>query len=149
VTALVAVGTLTAAFLAHGLATRPVRAEARGHTMAYVFGLPRAELLVAGYLIATVGALLLSGEPLAHRARSPGRGGRPGVLAAVAAGVRVDLVRTGGGLLAGPVRMGEPASRPEVGSPGGHLPFIAVPLWPSAVRRKPGSSTAARTRSER
>jgi hypothetical protein len=34
VTALVAVGALTAAFLAHGLATRPVRAEIRGHTMA-------------------------------------------------------------------------------------------------------------------
>ncbi|MFJ4201050.1 DUF6629 family protein [Streptomyces sviceus] len=58
----VAVGALTAAFLAHGLATRPVRAEIRGHTMAYVIGLPRAELLVAGYLIATVGALLLSGD---------------------------------------------------------------------------------------
>ncbi|MET8079553.1 DUF6629 family protein [Streptomyces sp. NPDC005303] len=60
--AVVAVGALTAAFLAHGLATRPVRAEIRGHTMAYVIGLPRAELLVAGYLIATVGALLLSGD---------------------------------------------------------------------------------------
>ncbi|NEA98711.1 DUF6629 family protein [Streptomyces sp. SID13726] len=58
----VAVGAVTAAFLAHGLATRPVRAEIRGHTMAYVIGLPRAELLVAGYLIATVGALLLSGD---------------------------------------------------------------------------------------
>ncbi|MFI0509267.1 DUF6629 family protein [Streptomyces sp. WSLK1-5] len=62
VAALVAVGALTAAFLAHGLATRPVRAEIRGHTMAYVIGLPQAELLVAGYLIATVGALLLSGD---------------------------------------------------------------------------------------
>ena len=62
VAALVAVGALTAAFLVHGLATRPVRAEIRGHTMAYVIGLPRAELLVAGYLIATVGALLLSGD---------------------------------------------------------------------------------------
>jgi hypothetical protein len=62
VAALVAVGALTAAFLARGLATRPVRAEIRGHTMAYVIGLPRAELLVAGYLIATVGALLISGD---------------------------------------------------------------------------------------
>ncbi|KUM87377.1 MULTISPECIES: DUF6629 family protein [Streptomyces] len=62
VAAFVAVGALTAAFLAHGLATRPVRAEIRGHTMAYVIGLPRAELLVAGYLIATVGALLLCGD---------------------------------------------------------------------------------------
>ncbi|KUN58595.1 hypothetical protein AQJ46_42730 [Streptomyces canus] len=62
VTAVVAVGVVTAAFLAHALATRPVRAEIRGHTMAYVIGLPDAELLVAGYLIATVGALLLSGD---------------------------------------------------------------------------------------
>lgn len=62
VTAVVAVGVVTAAFLAHALATRPVRAEIRGHTMAYVIGLPHAELLVAGYLISTVGALLLSGD---------------------------------------------------------------------------------------
>ncbi|MEV7731894.1 DUF6629 family protein [Streptomyces sp. NPDC088921] len=62
VTPVVAVGAVTAAFLAHALATRPARAEIRGHTMAYVIGLPHAELLVAGYLIATVGALLLSGD---------------------------------------------------------------------------------------
>ncbi|KUM74402.1 DUF6629 family protein [Streptomyces griseorubiginosus] len=62
VTPLVLLGTATAAFLAYGLATRPVRAEIRGHTMAYVIGLPHAQLLVAGYLVATVGALLLSGE---------------------------------------------------------------------------------------
>ncbi|MFC8362853.1 DUF6629 family protein [Streptomyces griseorubiginosus] len=62
VTPLVLLGTATAAFLAYGLATRPVRAEIRGHTMAYVIGLPHARLLVAGYLVATVGALLLSGE---------------------------------------------------------------------------------------
>ncbi|CAM5686014.1 DUF6629 family protein [Streptomyces canus] len=61
-TAVVAVGVVTAAFLAHALATHPVRAEIRGHTMAYVIGLPHAELLVAGYLVATVGALLLSGD---------------------------------------------------------------------------------------
>jgi hypothetical protein len=62
VTAVVAVGVVTAAFLVHALVTRPVRAEIRGRTMAYVIGLPHAELLVAGYLIATVGALLLSGD---------------------------------------------------------------------------------------
>ncbi|MCX4852629.1 hypothetical protein OG426_06540 [Streptomyces canus] len=62
VTPVVAVGAVTAAFLAHALATRPVRAEIRGRTMAYVIGLPHAELLVVGYLIATVGALLLSGD---------------------------------------------------------------------------------------
>lgn len=62
VTVAVTVGAVTAACLAYGLATRPVRAEIRGHTMAYVIGLPQAELLIAGYLIATVGALLLSGD---------------------------------------------------------------------------------------
>ena len=63
VTATVLVWTVTAGFLAYGLATRPVRAEIRGHTMAYVIGLPQAQLLVAAYLVATVGALLLSGDP--------------------------------------------------------------------------------------
>ncbi|MFC8431360.1 DUF6629 family protein [Streptomyces sp. NPDC057253] len=62
VTAVVPVGLVTAGFLAYGLATRPVRAEIRGHTMAYVIGLPEAQLLVAAYLVATVGALLLSGD---------------------------------------------------------------------------------------
>lgn len=62
VTAVVPVGAVTAALLGYGLTTRPVRAEIRGRTMAYVIGLPHAELLVAGYLIATVGALLLSGD---------------------------------------------------------------------------------------
>ncbi|MGW1065290.1 DUF6629 family protein [Streptomyces aureus] len=57
-----AVGVVTAALLAHALAAHPARAEIRGHTMGYVVDLPRAELVVAGYLFATVGALLLSGE---------------------------------------------------------------------------------------
>jgi hypothetical protein len=55
-----AAGAATAAILTHGLATRPVTAEIRGHTVGYAFGLPHAPLLVAGYLLATVGSLLLS-----------------------------------------------------------------------------------------
>ncbi|WP_217169408.1 DUF6629 family protein [Streptomyces sp. AC512_CC834] len=71
-----AVGVATAAALAYVLATRPVRAEIRGHTVAYVVDVPHAELLVGGYLVATVGALLLAGD----------RGLRAlGVLAAVGA----------------------------------------------------------------
>ncbi|MEU6355774.1 DUF6629 family protein [Streptomyces sp. NPDC047072] len=62
VTPLVALGALTAAGLAYGIATRPVRAEIRGHTVGYATGLPHPELLVAGYLVATVGSLLLSGD---------------------------------------------------------------------------------------
>ncbi|MGW2231852.1 DUF6629 family protein [Streptomyces formicae] len=56
------VGCATAAALAHALATRTVTAEIRGHTVGYSLGLPRAELVVAGYLFATIGSLLLSGD---------------------------------------------------------------------------------------
>ncbi len=57
-----AAGVTTAAVLAYSLATHPVRAEIRGHTVGYVLGLDHADVLVAGYLLATVGALLLSGD---------------------------------------------------------------------------------------
>ncbi|MFE1291134.1 DUF6629 family protein [Streptomyces sp. NPDC058751] len=57
-----AAGAVTAAVLAHAMTVRPVRAEVRGHTMGYVVDLPRPELVIAGYLFATVGALLLSGD---------------------------------------------------------------------------------------
>ncbi|MFF4803603.1 DUF6629 family protein [Streptomyces sp. NPDC001351] len=58
----VASGVATSAVLAYAIATRPVRAEIRGHTVGYVIGLPYAGVLIAGYLLATVGALLLSGD---------------------------------------------------------------------------------------
>ncbi|MFD0149635.1 DUF6629 family protein [Streptomyces sp. NPDC055721] len=54
------VGCMTGAVLAPRLATRPVTAEIRGHTLGYVVDLPYAALLIAGYLLATVGALLLA-----------------------------------------------------------------------------------------
>ncbi|MFB7086910.1 DUF6629 family protein [Streptomyces sp. NPDC056296] len=57
-----AAGVATAAVLAYVLATRPVRAEIRGHTIGYVVDLPYTPLLIAGYLVATVGSLLLSGD---------------------------------------------------------------------------------------
>ncbi|MFD3727610.1 DUF6629 family protein [Streptomyces sp. NPDC058671] len=53
-------GTVTAAFLAYRLAVRPVTAEVRGHTLGYAVDLPYAPLVLAGYLLATVGALLLA-----------------------------------------------------------------------------------------
>ncbi|MDH6622514.1 hypothetical protein M2271_000301 [Streptomyces sp. LBL] len=59
---LLTVGVATAATLAYGLATGPVTAEIRGHTVGYTFGLPHTPLLIAGYLVATVGSLLLSGD---------------------------------------------------------------------------------------
>ncbi|MER5378534.1 DUF6629 family protein [Streptomyces sp. NPDC002553] len=57
-----AVGVSTAAVLGYALATGPVTAEIRGHTVGYAVGLSHPALLVAGYLAATVGALLLSGD---------------------------------------------------------------------------------------
>ncbi|MFD8971484.1 DUF6629 family protein [Streptomyces sp. NPDC059593] len=55
-----AVGCATGTVLAYRLATRPVTAEIRGHTLGYVVDLPYAALLIACYLFATVGALLLA-----------------------------------------------------------------------------------------
>ncbi|MFI0977625.1 DUF6629 family protein [Streptomyces sp. NPDC021093] len=57
-----AAGVATAAVLAHALATSTVTAEIRGHTVGYSLGLPQAELIVVGYLLATLGSLLLSGD---------------------------------------------------------------------------------------
>ncbi|MEC4020837.1 DUF6629 family protein [Streptomyces sp. H27-D2] len=59
-----AAGLGTAAALAYCLATRPVTAEIRGHTLGYAVDLPYASLIVAGYLLATIGSLLLGGDPL-------------------------------------------------------------------------------------
>ncbi|MFD9425735.1 MULTISPECIES: DUF6629 family protein [unclassified Streptomyces] len=57
-----AAGAVTAVFLGYALSARPVTAEVRGHTLGYVLNLPHPQLLVAGYLLATVGSLLLSGD---------------------------------------------------------------------------------------
>ncbi|MDX3569663.1 DUF6629 family protein [Streptomyces sp. ID05-47C] len=60
--AVLAVGVVTAAGLAYGLAVGPVTAEIRGHTIGYVTDLSHPVLLIVGYLLATVGSLLLSGD---------------------------------------------------------------------------------------
>ncbi|MER6565441.1 DUF6629 family protein [Streptomyces sp. NPDC001093] len=57
-----AAGSLTAVSLARGLATGPVTAEIHGHTLAYVLHVSPVPLLVIGYLLGTVGSLLLSGD---------------------------------------------------------------------------------------
>jgi hypothetical protein len=59
---LLAVGVATAVGLGAGLAYEPVTAQVRGHTLGYGLGLPGAPLLIAGYLLATVGSLLVSGD---------------------------------------------------------------------------------------
>jgi Family of unknown function (DUF6629) len=78
------VGAATAASLASFLATRPVTAEMRGHTLGYVLDLPHSGLLVVGYLAATVGSLLLSGDRLLRLL---------GALVAVGAGICAALWR--------------------------------------------------------
>lgn len=57
-----AAGMLTGAVLAYSIATGPVTAEIRGRTVGYAIDLSHPQLLVAGYLLATVGSLLLSGD---------------------------------------------------------------------------------------
>lgn len=79
-----AAGTVTSAALGYCLADRPVTAEIRGHTLGYVLDLPRPGLLVAGYLLATVGSLLLSGDRWLRLL---------GVLAAVGAAICAALWR--------------------------------------------------------
>lgn len=99
-------GAVTAAVLGRVLTTRPVRAEIRGRTIGYVVDLSYAPLLVAGYLVATAGPLLLSGDRGPAGPRCSGRCGRARLLDPVAAGVRLDLVRVRRRVLAGPVRVG-------------------------------------------
>lgn len=57
-----AAGAATAAVLSYCLATRPVTAEIRGHTIGYGVNVPWMPLVLAGYLFATPGALLLAGD---------------------------------------------------------------------------------------
>ncbi|MEU7301432.1 DUF6629 family protein [Streptomyces sp. NPDC007206] len=57
-----AAGAVTAALLARGLAGDPVTAEIRGHTVGYALHVSPVVPLVVGYLLATVGSLLLSGD---------------------------------------------------------------------------------------
>lgn len=59
-----AIGLATSAVLAVSLARHPPAADIRGHTVGYAVDVPHPSLLVAGYLLATVGALLLAADPL-------------------------------------------------------------------------------------
>jgi len=58
------VGLATSAMLGYVIATGPVSAEPAGHTMRYgVQPIPLGVLVVVGYLVATVGSLLVSDQP--------------------------------------------------------------------------------------
>lgn len=103
---LLALGVATATGLGYGIATGPVTAEIRGRTVGYAVDLPFSSVLVAGYLMATVGSLLLSGDRRLLTAGGGGRHGRVGLLRAVATGVRLDLVRVRGAVVGAAARLG-------------------------------------------
>ncbi|MFE4974125.1 DUF6629 family protein [Kitasatospora sp. NPDC056651] len=65
--ALTLLGVAVAAPLAVALASHPVSAGVHGHTLGYAVGIPHPALLLAGYLLATVGSLLMSGDHLLRR----------------------------------------------------------------------------------
>lgn len=79
-----AAGVATAAALAYALVTRTVSAEIRGHTVGYTLGLSHTGLTVTGYLLATIGSLLVSGDRVLSLL---------GVLTAIGAAVSVVLWR--------------------------------------------------------
>ncbi|MFI2609282.1 DUF6629 family protein [Kitasatospora sp. NPDC018619] len=62
--ALVLLGAAVAVPLAVAVATHPVTATVHGHTLDYAIGVPYPVPLLAGYLLATVGSLLVSGDRL-------------------------------------------------------------------------------------
>ncbi|MFG1807993.1 DUF6629 family protein [Streptomyces sp. NPDC049040] len=59
-----AAGVLTAAVLAASLADRAPSADIRGHTVGYAVHVPHPSWLIATYLFATLGSLLLAPEPV-------------------------------------------------------------------------------------
>ncbi|MFD9128264.1 DUF6629 family protein [Kitasatospora sp. NPDC059571] len=60
--ALAVVGCAVAVPLAVAVLRDPVTVQVRGHTLAYAVGVPWAPVWAVGYLAATVGALLVSGD---------------------------------------------------------------------------------------
>ncbi|MFJ6135379.1 DUF6629 family protein [Kitasatospora sp. NPDC092286] len=60
-------GALVAVPLAVAAATHPVTATEHGRTLTYGIGVPHPAALLTGYLLTTVGALLLSGDRLLRR----------------------------------------------------------------------------------
>ncbi|MET7304553.1 DUF6629 family protein [Embleya sp. NPDC005575] len=60
----VLLGLVVAGALGHALASRPVNAEICGSTVRYSVGIPGAPWVIAGYLVATLGSLLLARDRL-------------------------------------------------------------------------------------
>ncbi|WBP85627.1 DUF6629 family protein [Kitasatospora cathayae] len=64
---LTVLGAVIAIPLAAAVASHPVTATRYGHTLGYAIGIPHPAFLLAGYLLTTVGSLLLSGDRLLRR----------------------------------------------------------------------------------
>ncbi|MGA5821645.1 DUF6629 family protein [Kitasatospora sp. NPDC094028] len=60
--ALALLGAVVAVPLAAAVAVHPVTATVHGHTLGYGIGVPHPTVLLAGYLLATIGSFLLSGD---------------------------------------------------------------------------------------
>lgn len=58
----VVVGLVTCAILAYCLVDEPPVADIRGHTVGYSVDVPHASWAIAGYLVATVGSLLITAD---------------------------------------------------------------------------------------
>ncbi|MCU7821306.1 DUF6629 family protein [Kitasatospora sp. DSM 101779] len=65
--ALAVLGAVVAVPLAVAVLRHPVAAEVRHHMLTYAVGVPRAAVLTVGYLLATLGAPLLSGDAALQR----------------------------------------------------------------------------------
>ncbi|WSY14195.1 hypothetical protein OG928_22025 [Embleya sp. NBC_00896] len=63
-TFLVLLGLVVCGALTHAVASGPVNAEICGNTVRYSVGIPAAPWLIAGYLVATLGSLLLARDRL-------------------------------------------------------------------------------------
>lgn len=61
------VGVVVAAYLAEALASGPVDARVHGHTVQYAIGIDHPYPVIGAYLVATLGALLASGDRMLVR----------------------------------------------------------------------------------
>lgn len=100
-------------------------AEIRGHTLGYLLDLPHPALITAGYFLATVGSLLLGGDPVLRLL---------GILVGAGAVIcvvlwRLEFVSTWCAVaaVASVVMLGWVRRRRE-----GHTSPASVPGWPNA-----------------
>ncbi|MCY0935834.1 hypothetical protein OTB74_16750 [Streptomyces sp. H34-S4] len=130
-----AAGLATGAYLSYRLATRPVTAEIRGHVLGYGVNVPWMPLALAGYLFATIGALLISEDRLLRLLGPPHERRGPGLRCSLEARVRFRLVRLRGGRIdADPGLDRRPCAFPLCTR--GRRPGCAEPVTPARVANR-------------